>query len=51
MPCIALIVFVVWVMVIGWATATEAAAYGVLGALGIAWWSGGLDRARPSGRA
>ena len=29
-----LIVFIVWVMVIGWATATEAAAYGVLGALG-----------------
>ncbi|MGH8724684.1 MAG: TRAP transporter large permease [Burkholderiales bacterium] len=44
-PCVALIVFIVWVMVIGWATATEAAAYGVLGALGIAWWSGGLSRA------
>jgi tripartite ATP-independent transporter DctM subunit len=44
-PCLALIVFIVWVMVIGWATATEAAAYGVLGALAIAWWSGGLDRA------
>ena len=43
-PCIALIVFIVWVMVIGWATATEAAAYGVLGALAIAWWSGGLTR-------
>jgi len=43
-PCVALIVFIVWVMVIGWATATEAAAYGVLGALGIAWWSGGLNR-------
>jgi tripartite ATP-independent transporter DctM subunit len=43
-PCILLIVFVVWVMVIGWATATEAAAYGVLGSLGIAWWSGGLNR-------
>ncbi|MGQ0653477.1 MAG: TRAP transporter large permease [Betaproteobacteria bacterium] len=42
-PCMLLIVFVVWVMVIGWATATEAAAYGVLGALAIAWWSGGLD--------
>ncbi|HET7670694.1 MAG TPA: TRAP transporter large permease subunit [Burkholderiales bacterium] len=41
-PCILLIVFIVWVMVIGWATATEAAAYGVLGALVIAWWSGGL---------
>ena len=44
-PCLVLIVFIVWVMVIGWATATEAAAYGVLGALVIAWWSGGLDRA------
>jgi tripartite ATP-independent transporter DctM subunit len=42
-PCLALIVFIVWVMVIGWATATEAAAYGVLGALAIAWWSGGLS--------
>ena len=44
-PCLLLIVFIVWVMVTGWATATEAAAYGVLGALAIAWWSGGLDRA------
>ena len=44
LPCIVLIVFVVWVMVIGWATATESAAYGVLGALAIAWRSGGLDR-------
>jgi len=43
-PCLVLIVFIVWVMVIGWATATEAAAYGVLGALAIAWWSGGLNR-------
>jgi tripartite ATP-independent transporter DctM subunit len=43
-PCLVLIVFIVWVMVIGWATATEAAAYGVLGALAIAWWSGGLSR-------
>jgi tripartite ATP-independent transporter DctM subunit len=43
-PCLLLILFVVWVMVTGWATATEAAAYGVLGALAIAWWSGGLDR-------
>ncbi|HET7197497.1 MAG TPA: TRAP transporter large permease subunit [Burkholderiales bacterium] len=41
-PCTVLIVFIVWVMVIGWATATEAAAYGVLGALVIAGWSGGL---------
>ncbi|HEV8097027.1 MAG TPA: TRAP transporter large permease subunit, partial [Burkholderiales bacterium] len=29
-PCIVLIVFIVWVMMIGWATATESAAYGVL---------------------
>jgi tripartite ATP-independent transporter DctM subunit len=43
-PCFALIVFIVWVMAVGWATATEAAAYGVLGALAIAWWSGGLNR-------
>ncbi len=42
-PCMLLIVFVVWVMVIGWATATEAAAFGVLGSLAIAWWSGGLS--------
>ena len=44
-PCLALIVFIIWVMAIGWATATEAAAYGVLGSLGIASWSGGLTRA------
>ncbi len=43
-PCLVLIVFIVWVMVIGWATATESAAYGVLGSLAIAWWSGGLNR-------
>jgi tripartite ATP-independent transporter DctM subunit len=44
-PCVVLIVFIVWVMVMGWATATEAAAYGVVGALGIAWFAGGLTRA------
>jgi tripartite ATP-independent transporter DctM subunit len=43
-PCVALIVFIIWVMVAGWATATEAAAYGVVGSLVIAWWSGGLSR-------
>lgn len=43
-PCVLLIVFIVWVMVVGWATATEAAAFGVLGALGIGWWAGGLSR-------
>jgi tripartite ATP-independent transporter DctM subunit len=43
-PCVLLIVFIVWVMLEGYATATESAAYGVLGSLGIAWWSGGLNR-------
>ena len=43
-PCMLLIVFIVWVMMIGWATATESAAYGVLGSLAIAGWSGGLNR-------
>ena len=37
-PCALLIVMVVWVLVAGWATATECAAYGVLGALAIAAW-------------
>ena len=41
-PCVALIFFVVTVMVTGWATATEAAAFGVLGALVIAQFAGGL---------
>jgi tripartite ATP-independent transporter DctM subunit len=41
-PCIALIVFVMGAMFTGWATATEAAAFGVLGALIIAGWSGTL---------
>jgi tripartite ATP-independent transporter DctM subunit len=35
-PCGLLIVFIVWVLVMGWATATECAAFGVLGALVIA---------------
>ena len=43
-PCLALIIFVMGVMFTGYATATEAAAFGVLGALLIAWWSGSLDR-------
>jgi len=41
-PCGLLILFIVWVLVAGWATATECAAYGVLGSLAIAWWSGSL---------
>ncbi|HYC47356.1 MAG TPA: TRAP transporter large permease subunit [Burkholderiales bacterium] len=43
-PCLLLIVFVVGVMAGGWATATESAAFGVVGALATAWWSGGLTR-------
>src|SRR3954469_2240433 len=41
-PCTVLIVFIVWVLVAGLATATECAAYGVLGSLAIAWWGGSL---------
>lgn len=37
-PCGLLIVFIVWVLVAGWATATECAAFGVLGSLAIAAW-------------
>jgi tripartite ATP-independent transporter DctM subunit len=42
-PCSLLIIFIVWVLVAGWATATECAAYGVLGSLAIAWNSGSLN--------
>ena len=38
-PVTVLIVFIVWVLVAGWATATECAAYGVVGSLGLALWS------------
>jgi tripartite ATP-independent transporter DctM subunit len=38
-PCTLLILFIVWVLVAGYATATECAAYGVLGSLAIAWQS------------
>jgi tripartite ATP-independent transporter DctM subunit len=41
-PCSALIVFIVWVLVAGGATATECAASGVLGALALAAWSRSL---------
>ena len=41
-PCTLLILFIVWVLVAGLATATECAAYGVLGSLIIAWWNGSL---------
>ena len=43
-PCLILIAFVMGVMFTGYATATEAAAFGVLGALAIAGWSGSLTR-------
>ncbi|HEX7887902.1 MAG TPA: TRAP transporter large permease subunit [Ramlibacter sp.] len=41
-PCTLLILFIVWVLIAGWATATECAAYGVLGALVMAGWSKSL---------
>ena len=41
-PCTALIIFIVWVLIAGYATATECAAYGVAGSLGLAWWSKSL---------
>jgi tripartite ATP-independent transporter DctM subunit len=36
MPCTALIIFIAWLMLAGYSTATEAAAYGVVGALILA---------------
>ena len=42
-PCSLLIIFIVWVLIAGWATATECAAYGVLGSLVIAAWGGSLS--------
>ncbi len=41
-PCALLIVFIIVALVKGWATATECAAYGVLGSLALAWWGGSL---------
>jgi tripartite ATP-independent transporter DctM subunit len=41
-PCSLLIILVFLVLLMGWATATECAAWGVLGSLAIAWWSGAL---------
>ena len=43
-PCLLLITMVFVVLIIGWATATECAAWGALGSLAIAWWSGSLTR-------
>ena len=36
MPCTALIIFIAWLMLAGYSTATEAAAYGVVGSLILA---------------
>jgi tripartite ATP-independent transporter DctM subunit len=41
-PVTLLIAFIVWVLVKGIASATECAAYGVLGSLAIAWWNRSL---------
>ncbi|GEO15182.1 TRAP transporter large permease [Microvirga aerophila] len=42
-PVALLIVLVFLTLLLGWATATECAAWGVLGSLAIAWWSGSLS--------
>ncbi len=42
-PCMLLIIFVFLSLLLGWATATECAAWGVLGSLAIAWWQGSLS--------
>ena len=38
-PCLLLILFIFMSLILGWATATECAAFGVLGALALAAWS------------
>ncbi|CAN7590563.1 TRAP transporter large permease subunit [Bosea sp. LjRoot9] len=43
-PCLLLIAAVFLSLVLGFATATECAAWGVTGALFLAWWSGTLTR-------
>ena len=42
-PILLLITFVFLSLLLGWATATECAAWGVLGSLAIAWWQGSLS--------
>ena len=42
-PVLLLITLVFVSLLIGWATATECAAWGVLGSLAIAWWHGSLS--------
>ncbi len=41
-PCGLLIAFICWSLVAGWATATECAAYGVVGSLALGIWSNSL---------
>ncbi|MBQ1763857.1 MAG: TRAP transporter large permease subunit [Aquincola sp.] len=41
-PCTLLIVFICWVLIAGYATATECAAYGVAGSLALAVWGRSL---------
>ncbi|MFD2182234.1 TRAP transporter large permease [Rhodoplanes azumiensis] len=43
-PVALLITLVFLSLILGWATATECAAWGVLGSLAIAWWHGALTR-------
>lgn len=43
-PVSLLIALVFFTLIVGWATATECAAWGVLGSLAIAWWNGVLNR-------
>jgi tripartite ATP-independent transporter DctM subunit len=42
-PCLLLIALVFATLLLGWATATECAAWGVFGSFLIAWWSGSLS--------
>src|SRR5262245_36835018 len=42
-PCTLLILLVFASLLFGWATATECAAWGVVGSFGISWWSGMLS--------
>jgi tripartite ATP-independent transporter DctM subunit len=44
-PCLLLIAVVFFSLILGFATATECAAWGVTGALFLAWWSGTLTKA------
>jgi len=43
-PVLLLITLVFLALLLGWATATECAAWGVVGSLAIAWWSGSLTK-------